>query len=97
MNLSNDSFSTPLDDTPGSLFGEAGSDPIVGAKPTTTTPPSRAALAKWCGYTTEAEFLKESRRVATVGSTPWFATCDKVRGGWMLWRDPQAGLGHTSR
>lgn len=95
MNLSNNDFSLPLEDTPGSLFGDVKGFPNYGgARSMNAVPPSRGALAKWCGFATEAEFLNQSRKVATFGSTPWFATPDKVRGGWVIWRDPSTLLGH---
>jgi len=89
MTLSKDAFSSPLDDTPGLLSGDAAGVPICGEpRRSKSRTPTRATLAKWCGYASEAEFLKESRQVAARESVRWFATCDKRRGGWVVWREP---------
>jgi hypothetical protein len=47
----------------------------------------RAGLAELCGYQSELEFFEESQPVATASPRSWFATPDKVHGGWILWCD----------
>lgn len=48
---------------------------------------SRALLADLCGYASELEFFEESQKLATTSADVWFATSDKVRGGWVIWCD----------
>lgn len=47
----------------------------------------RAGLAELCGYQSELEFFEESQPLGSASQRPWFATPDKVHGGWVLWCD----------
>ncbi|MDZ4780312.1 MAG: hypothetical protein SGJ19_08675, partial [Planctomycetia bacterium] len=50
---------------------------------------TRASMAELCGYASELEFFKESQPIATKDSHSWFATSDKVHGGWVIWCDQE--------
>ena len=58
---------------------------------------TRASLAVLCGYASELEFFEDSQPIATKDAQSWFATSDKVHGGWVIWCDQDATAGSTKR
>jgi hypothetical protein len=58
---------------------------------------TRASLAEVCGYASELEFFEDSQPIATKDAQSWFATSDKVHGGWVIWCDEEAAAAPTTR
>ncbi len=58
---------------------------------------TRASLAELCGYASELEFFEDSQPIKTTDAQFWFATSDKVHGGWVIWCDQEAVATSTKR